>query len=319
MTPDRRLAAVEQTPTQAAAAEQAVRQAAFQRARRKLAAARRGEQAVFVPPPVSAWRRAGSILWAAFILVLVALMIWTDSRVLQPAHWHEQPLLPVALGTTLLLVLVFAVLGVPRRRLHPAERALHEFYGTASIDKKVSGLADNVVSADLDRSARRPPAFDCGVPQAPRIDSPEELDRYWNTLLKPDGKPCHSLSVKNVQLTSLADDVVLAKFRLRVMKSRVDFVLMAVVVVGLTGVMLAQEALEQPWSAIAITTIFFAGLCLLAFAGQGEHASFRVRKLLVHSGGKWRLFCGDWEGWEETDLSWLDEQDPRAVCEASVA
>jgi hypothetical protein len=310
---------MEQTPTQAAAAEQAVRQAAFQRARRKLASARRGEQAVFVPPRVSAWRRAGSISWGTFCLVLLGLMVWSNPRVLQPAHWHEQPFLLVALGTTLLMVLVFAVLGVLRRRLHPAERALHEFYGTASVDKKVSGLADSVVSADLDRSARRPPAFDCGVPQAPRIDSPEELDRYWNTLLKPDGKPRYSLSVKNVQLASLADDMVLAQFRLRVMKSRADFVLMAVVVVGMAGVALAQEALEQPWSAIAITTMFFAGFCLLAFAGQGEHASFRVRKLLVHSGGKWRLFCGDWEGWEEADLSWLDEQEPSAVCEANVA
>jgi uncharacterized membrane protein YsdA (DUF1294 family) len=43
-----------------------------------------------------------------------------------------------------------------------------------------------------------------------------------------------------------------------------------------------------------------------------QHATFKtarapVQRVLVREGEEWRLFSGEWQGWEEADPSWLGD------------
>src|SRR5690606_6714909 len=150
-------------------------------------------------------------------LVLFGAMLWFTPEMFDPRQWGEHTFIPTVAGVSLVIILFTWVLQFRGRALHPAESALRSFYNSIGVDSKVAGLADLVVSADLDRAPRRAPAFDCGIPPAPRIDSPAELDRYWETLCKPDGKPRYSLNVKRVKLQQIAGDLVLASLKLRIL------------------------------------------------------------------------------------------------------
>ena len=133
------------------------------------------------------------------------------------------------------------------------------------------------------------------------------MDRYWETLCKPDGKPRYSLNVKRVKLQQIAGDLVLASLKLRILKNRPNFAMLLMAIPVIPAALIADKLLPPPWSAMLTTISILASFWVVAFVALREVAVYRVRKLIVHSAGKWRMFCGDWEGWEEADLSWLDE------------
>jgi hypothetical protein len=78
------------------------------------------------------------------------------------------------------------------------------------------------------------------------------------------------------------------------------------------AVLVGTEISINPWAQGAVAGCAVIVWMVLDRMIKRSLGEYRVRKLLVRSGRQWRLFCGEWEGHEEADLSWLDhpsEQD----------
>jgi hypothetical protein len=295
------------SPVQAAEHEQAQRQAAFQRARAKLAAARGADEQQRSYD--SMFNRAlGIALLAVIVFGVIGLVVWAKPEALDPATWKSDPILPAVLG----IILLATVAGIVFRRLKkppsPAEIAVRDFYETASGDTSdADNFSRHVIQADLDDAARRAPAFENGIIRPERLDSPDALKRYWRCMFRPGFMLRYESKVKGVSLTPLADDLMLAHVKLRVARyswGLAGLVFMAFIVLTIVLVGHAEGTqLEIPAGALLMGGAIVAAQVL----PLRNLETYTVRKLLVRCGEQWRLFCGDWEGWEEADLSWLDE------------
>jgi uncharacterized protein (TIGR03382 family) len=188
-----------------------------ERAWKKLAAARdRTEVARSPLVSVSAVKLYALQSLAALVVVgLMAFLIARDPANWNPATWSENATTPIAGALSLYVVGAWAWLFRRRSKLHPAERVLRDFYATLNDDGKIRQLEDFVTSPDFDDSDRRETPFG---PKAtiPRITNGPELDFYWNTLIRGNGRPRAGVDVVGIRMQELADDLRLAYVRLRV-------------------------------------------------------------------------------------------------------
>jgi hypothetical protein len=304
------------SPEQQAAEDNEVVQAAFERARAKLAAAR-SASAETQPGILS--RLLYSLLCDRFFqagllfafLGLFALL-YTSVKELEDAA-----ILAVCVGAAVWFL--YRAFGG-----HGAYQAVRLFYGNALSrlrDAKVYSLSTSVVPADFDLSPRRPPAFNPEGALTTPIAESEDLDNYWNRLLVPEDGKRVSGGVKSIRLNELDDDLVLATAKVRLWREPAwvsqSFLLLIPVVVLVTLLASPSSEFEQTYFVLALLLALLVAALVPWLLRLGLHKlpafqprTFTVRKLVVRSGGRWQMFCGDWEGHEEAYLSWLDGVPP---------
>jgi hypothetical protein len=140
-----------------------------------------------------------------------------------------------------------------------------------------------VTQSDLDALQRRQPLIDklgrpSGMPLS--FDTEQVFARYWNELLRTRSAPYCIVRVSGVEETPLAADVVLVKCRIRlIMNSSLWYLL----------ILLA-------WPVAIIADLA---------TRKTVHAD--LTKVMVRVGDQWKLFNGEWQGYDELDLSWLDQ------------
>ena len=286
---------------------------AYTRARAKLDAALDDtEQARTTVPWVAKSNLVLQSIVLAFITVGVplALVLWIPES-LPFEVWLTDPRFPLSLAVGVGIVGVSLFEHRMRRRMSSVERTIRDFYGAAaSVDDKVKGLDQFVVLADLDGAPRKQPPVNQSAKLPPLKDGPE-VDQYWANLGKLSPKHRQVINVEGVKLSELSPVLVLASLKLRVVRvRRLPFLLSYLVV--LIPIIFHDLLVGYGWwlffGAIALAGLaWFVLIRLLVRRGE----THRVRKLLVRCGDKWRLFCADWEGYEERDLSWLDNPAPK--------
>ncbi len=305
------------TPTEAAQQEFEQQQAAFERARQKLAAARAPDEQSrpfsFVVP-----LRVQVLLPGLMLLLLLPtgalLTFWLDPTIGSEFDWsrHWRVVVAIALiGFT--GIWLFRLGVVARRRISASEpdRAIIEFYKRVNHPLRHSQLQELVVSADSVPSPRRVPPTRLTESLAISTDWNPDLIDYWTTFTRNAKGLANTrhFQPRNISKCQVAPDLVLATFDLKrttVLGSTSTVFIMAAfgvalgIPIALLGVWIGQvtDELIGPAS-IAVGFSYRWWI-------ERRAETFKVRKLLIRCGDGWRLFCGDWEAYEEADLSWLD-------------
>jgi hypothetical protein len=241
----------------------------------------------------------------------MVFLILRDPASWHPATWSENATTPIAGALSLWVVGAWVWLLRRRSKLHPAERVLRDFYATLDDDGKIRQLEDFVTSQDFDDSQRRETPFGLKA-TVPRITNPPELDFYWNTLIRGNDRPRTGVEVVGIRLQEISDDLRLAYIRLRLSRRPTWLATLSYLVLIPVAVLVGTEISINPWAQGAVAGCAVIVWMVLDRMIKRSLGEYRVRKLLVRSGRQWRLFCGEWEGHEEADLSWLDhpsEQD----------
>jgi hypothetical protein len=333
---------LEQTPPHSALAEPGACEAAFERARRKLAATRGST----VQLNTTRWwkgpgARGGLALAAAMLGALMIIQSLSGRVVLSESDWPVRYayVMAVAFGAGLLTWLAMRLWQSWRSRsADDPVSVLDEFFLRVSNPKSREDLHELVIKSDFDGNgrvlprhiepspARAGPIFKAGylwnelepgavLHEPTRADTPDKakvappgLMVYWGRIAHRK-KPWRShFSLGNSEVRFLAADVALVDFTLKERERFVpgDFMLA-------TGGGMASALFGIGLDKIdpVIQTLVAYGLGILAAilnAGlpapwQEKH---RLRKLVVRSGRGWKLFSGDWQTPDETDLSWLD-------------
>jgi hypothetical protein len=305
-------------PSQEANTKADALDAAFERARRKLAGARDVIEARRGPlistAAVLRWLKV-----AIFLCLLVALPLWAMQPVPKPSLWLQDPSFPllcaVWVGMAVLLVRVYLRI----KRMHPAEKVLRDFYAEVYSESKIRRLEEFVISDDFDGQPRKTPPFEITRELLPPTNGPE-LDSYWTTLRNPTGKGFYKANIRSLTWQEIAPDLRLAYVKVRL--SRQTTLMHFAWMIPLFAVFIItknhaiKDHLDAPyeqWATIGIWGLFFVVFTAMLWLLQQFGTTYRVRKLLVRSGKQWRLFCGDWEGWDERDLSWLDFPTPQTT------
>jgi hypothetical protein len=296
------------SPVQAAEHEQAQRQAAFQRARAKLAAAR-AEHAVRPEQRRALWG-AIAILVSVLYFVAVGAYVWWRPEALSPSSWAHDITVPATLIAVPMAVALLVLVRWVGGRRHPADDLVRSFYMCAGAAP--TALKRFVISQDLGDYPRRECSPHPAFSPPGMLDSEQALTNYWKSMLRMADGTRLGLHVKSVRLTPISHDLLLAQTRLQVTRARPVkaflYVMASIVAYGAAQWVLMGTLLEKPLFLLWMVVVFL----ILACVNSSLRTPVTARKLVVHNGGEWRLLCGDWEGWEEADLSWLDEQEPRA-------
>jgi hypothetical protein len=307
------------TPEQDA---QARRVATMVRARDKLASARRdsAELRSKIDVARAAPRRELWALWlfAAFITSVTGVL-WTRA----PAF--PDMLVGDWLALTLATMSAVYLCGLALKRTFDgksttdpdaAEQRIRSFYEQTKVSK-LGGLSEHVIAHDLDGAPRKTPDIPLPRVYASSFGSETELDRYWKQLLAIRVKRRTELDVERVRIKDIDSDLKLAFVKLKLSEVRVPgwfaWSLLFGVILGVLP--LQWEHIALPASKTNSAMLLGMVMSLTLLAGVGLWMRLRVvstekrsvKKLLVRQGADWKLFCGDWEGWEESDLSWLDE------------
>jgi hypothetical protein len=297
--------------TEAANAEQAVLDAAFDRARAKLIDAHgEAEQSRAAYPGIS--RTIPVFRWAAALVFFVGLPLWIWLLVpdlVSPDIWLEKPLFPFSVVVAVGMAALMLRSVLRRGRMSAAERMIRHFYDAAGWEsnRPIQHLSEFVIGADFDAAPRKAPAINPGAEPAQLSDG-GALDKYWTELIRPSRKLRHQFTVDSVELSELDPGLQLASVKLRVVRVRKLPYELSVLV------LIIPYCFESELNAISSWLYFLlivgAALAMVALLHLFSRATrtFRVHKLVVRCGNQWRLFCGDWEGWEERDLSWLDAE-----------
>lgn len=303
---------MDENPLESAKEEQERLDGAFERARTKLAAARSPDEQA---RKTISWLSRPSLVLGVFgYLVCVggglALIAAFAPEQMNPSIWRAEPLFPVLLAGAFLWALLAVWRVRAQRRWSPERRVIEGFYDAASEENPVN-LSQFVIQADLDGAPRRPPSLVRDV-QRPALFDGITLNRYWKDLLKPERKWRYLVKIEDVVLSELEPDLKLASVKLRLTKFRrlsSDLWLFAFVPLMVVADDIKAQGWWWFWGAIGVVLL---GWIASVFIVNRKNQVYRVRKLLVRCGEQWRLFCADWEGYEERDLSWLDNPAPKS-------
>jgi hypothetical protein len=303
--------------------EQALRDAAFERAREKLAKARREDHRIRIGPGTGGGKLAlptlRTIVFTLFLAMLpVAILTlpWV-----YPNRFGEYPVLAaVAALPVLIQAITYVVYKLGQRalrRLDPAEQTVRNFYSDVAAGS-MHDISRYVCSADLEDAPRRPPDIPLPMFFPEYVGSESELRSYWGQLL--DLRPGRKFRprVQRVRLVDIGPDLKLAFVRLSILELAHLGVLIAAFFLGVVfapAIVIADvlnlqayvpSSMEHlPGLVVGAVLASAAALLWSRLRVMATHKR-RVRKLLVRQGDDWKLFCGDWEAWEEADLSWLD-------------
>lgn len=193
---------------------------------------------------------------------------------------------------------------------------VERFFRLVNKPMKHSKLAELVLSEDLKPSPRRSIPLELAGAMPADLDADPGLIDYWTNLTRDKaGRPNRwHFEPTDFKQSKIADDLVFVSFRLRRTPNRPtrDLVVAGLAIVPAT-VVCSYLALYVHTLLFALALALFSQLPFTFLRRLDEKASraFNVRKLLVRFGEGWRLFCGDWEAYEEADLSWLDSMPPQ--------
>jgi hypothetical protein len=171
-----------------------------------------------------------------------------------------------------------------RSRPRTPQAALLEFYRTLSRGESKRALA-LLTNADRDSSTRiQPKIAELGRPNGYPLpfSDPNAFAAYWNELLRTHPAPYCVVRMSNVQVQQIAPDVAVVDYKLTLTMNTSLYYLLI-----LLGILLGV---------------------LLAFAIDAmtrKVVKADLRKVLVRVGDEWKLFNGEWQGYEEYDLRWL--------------
>jgi len=191
------------------------------------------------------------------------------------------------LGVALVVSLFWiAALSVPvvmalRSSTKQPVRALREYYRELSAGRH-QRAREILTLADQDHAPRvQPYVANLGSPTGYgySFDDPNGFQLYWDGLLRSHVWPYCLPRVTRTHVTELAPDVVLVRFRLQMMMNTRLWVL-AFLIIGIFAIVA---------DAVTRKTVK-ADLC----------------KVLVRVGDEWKVFNGEWQGYDELDLAWLE-------------
>lgn len=284
------------------------REAAHLRAQTKLADARSEQEKKrqTYPWTTKALPRFKSAGVMALVLAMPVAVAYAAPESVSPHNWIADPRFAFVLSISLFMAAVSLVVIVRRRRMDDIERTIHDFYETVSdCQGQAHDLMQFVVQSDFDGFARR----DCPIPTRRPLPIPADrnaLDRYWNLIVKGTSGRITSFDVDEIKQSEIAPDLRLVFVKLRLIRvpRLIIWLIVAFIVI--------PSALHQEMTSYGLWWHYIVALFVICVGfrlGQrhyGTNEVYRVRKVLVKCGGRWRFFCGDWEGWEERDLGWLD-------------
>lgn len=172
-------------------------------------------------------------------------------------------------------VVVSAALCYLQTRPTSPKRTLNEFY--RSLGRGQTKRAQKLVlPPDLDEFPRYQPHLpDLGEPTtlAYHFDDPTGFRAYWNGLVRAQTWPYCHVKISKLEEREIAPGIVVVDFELHlIMNTRLIFV---VLVIAVIIDLLTRRTVRVP-----------------------------MRKVLVKVGNEWRLFNGEWMGYDEHDLNW---------------
>lgn len=316
------------TPEQAAAAEQAQREAAFERARQKLAAARCALPAARTSLTFREWTFIFLVVLAflAFVVGAPLATYFVVPGANDPAQWSSNIDLPLGLfGPPAAFLVIAAIFLFGRKKprgseaVEEAQTVVLKFYAPLTLPAKPTGMAEHVIAEDLDDAPRRPVPFHSYVAPPIALRAPKDIDDYWKIMGWYDGKRRYRLDIEDSRFVSLADDLMQAHLTVAVRPNvwalfMVPFLLLILAMIG--GDAIADHGGLFGSKAVGSSLAFLCAGGLLILWKQFPPkpvALLDVRKLIVRRAGEWLLFSGEWEGWEEADLSWLDQVNATAA------
>jgi hypothetical protein len=174
-----------------------------------------------------------------------------------------------------------------RSRPVTPKATLAEFYRAIGKGDRARALS-LLTNADRDGLARRQPVVEnLGQPSGQPLDfaAPHHFGRYWQELTRSHPAPYCLTRVSHLKVTMAAADVAIVDFRLRLIMN------------------------TQLWLLLILVALLIAVIVDLA---TRKVVKGNLRKVLVKVGDEWKLFNGEWQGYEEYDLRWLeaDNQPP---------
>ena len=248
---------------------------ALERAGKKLSSLRCGQ--VQVTPLGALPGRIGQLVDFGFLWLLLAVNVWPGLTWDLWLPWQLALLISIIIVSALLLRDLLVTQTTPRSCLR--------LFASLVSRRDYETAYRLVVPNDMDGSLRRLPARKPGSDEAQtrRIHFPLELKEYWQQVLATDESRRAALELSDLELHALAEDLQLAKCRLRVR----------------TGTRLR----------LAYWNLF--RFCYRIFFGRDDgRVSEQVvdwRKLLYRQGKNYYLFNAEFQGPEEVDLSWLGQ------------
>lgn len=240
-------------------------------------------------------------------------------------------------GFVVAVVTLFLLLAL-KNALRPPQRTAYSMfkgYLAAAIGLARGRAYNMLLSHDRTERLRKPPPpiVDDGTDDEPLpFAEQNKFERYWLNAFGGAWHPWKSLSLHNLQTVELAPDLVLMQADVRiVLRSLVgQFLAMIPIIIGfvLSGIAFAVvytivmtaddiggEAIYwlMPVAApISLGLLVGIVMFLRALVPLGRK-SFPVRKLIVRVNGQWRMFNGELQGANETDVSWvLEDSSPNS-------
>lgn len=182
-----------------------------------------------------------------------------------------------------LIALVFCglpVLIILSSKPDKPKKALKEFYRAVGRGNAKRALS-LVTNADKDGFQRRQPVIPklgrpSGYPYA--LDSADGFKGYWNELVRTHPAPYCFTRISGLQVQEVKPGVVIADFELTLTMN------------------------TQLWWILILVALLLAALVDIL---TRKVVKVRMRKVLVQVGDEWKLFNGEWQGYDEMDLRWL--------------
>ncbi|MBK8206596.1 MAG: hypothetical protein IPK87_07330 [Planctomycetes bacterium] len=160
------------------------------------------------------------------------------------------------------------------------KKALKEFYRAVGRGNAKRAMS-LVTNADKDGFQRRQPVIPklgrpSGYPYA--LDSVDGYRGYWNELVRTHPAPYCLTRISGLQVQEVKPGVVIADFELTLTMN------------------------TQLWWILILVALLLAALVDIL---TRKVVKVRLRKVLVQVGDEWKLFNGEWQGYDEMDLRWL--------------
>jgi len=235
--------------------------------------------------------RAIGVTWVAVVLVVYSNLFATLSKggAGDPTDAVVLLILISFYYSTGAMLIVLSL--VPRNRDTRADpwkdprRVLNQFYWRVFSGYRLSALAllTNADKNDLPRI--QPSGTGLGVPSGHpfRFSSDKDFGDYWYELLHVKTVASAQYRIKVIEQREVVPGLVAIRFQLK----------------ASTGSLLWIFA-TLPFPLISLIGV------PMFYLARDRHRT-EMQKLMVKVGDEWKLFNGEWQGYEELDLSWLDQ------------
>lgn len=274
------------------------KQRSLERAARKLAEVRAGKVKAVAEHDFSKRLKLSillSLAGALLMLPFMGLSLW-----LQPDR--------VPTGTAnlvILLILPFSVFAT-WRRMHSGEpvHVLGRYLGFAAA-QQWQYAPPIVAPNDLDAEPRFVPKVADHCIGGAQFNFSDALgqERYWNLLLNNlDLSRRRFVRILQCKETRLADDLTMVQCECRFWRWRWLYLVLWIIPAMIGSVAFAVTLGRRlgDLSIYSSTPFVVAG-----FYFSAQSVRVRLNKLLINIDGKWKVFNGELQGYEELDLSWL--------------